>query len=217
MGLDLAKYRDDNPEYYGQSSLADVAADLHQRSGAAQAGVSLENFSRHNGFDSQLQAERQPNGQGFGLPKPGLWDDVKLAGKVVGQGLYSAAVDVLPKTVAETWRGGDVPLRPEETASGRFIGEQQKDLERWQLPPEEADRDLFGLIKAKDVQEGLQNLGYSAGSMVAGGLAGSAAGSAAASAPVACVASVAPPTSSDGSPSGPASKTERSVAPAASG
>uniref|UniRef100_I2Q1C9 Rho termination factor-like N-terminal domain-containing protein n=1 Tax=Desulfovibrio sp. U5L TaxID=596152 RepID=I2Q1C9_9BACT len=103
--------------------------------------------------------------------------DVKLAGKVVGQGLYSAAADVFPKTMAETWRGGDVPLRPEETATGRMIEEQQKDLERWNLPPEEANRELFGLVKGKDVQEGLQNLGYSAGSMAAGMGAGAVAGS----------------------------------------
>jgi hypothetical protein len=184
MPVDLAQYRAENAGFYGQASLADVAADLHQRSGSAQAGVSFEEFSRLNGFDAQMAREAQPQGpvrrQVGGLPEgktPGFWDDVKLSGKVIGQGLYSAVADVLPKTVAEAVRGGDVPLRPEETFTGRTIAEQQKDLERWSLSPQEANRELFGLIKAKDVQEGLQNLGYSAGSMVAGGLAGGAAGS----------------------------------------
>jgi|GEM_PF-3291121 len=104
-------------------------------------------------------------------------EDAKVAGKVIGQGLYSAAADVLPKTAAEVLRGGDVPLHPEETVTGRVIAEQQKDLERWNLAPHEADRDLFGVLKAKDVQGGLQNLGYSAGSIVAGMLGGAAAGS----------------------------------------
>jgi len=178
MGVDLARYRAENPEYYGNASLADVAADLHERSGSAASGVPLDQFAKQHGFDGQLAAAGQPKQQpqqGYGLP--GFWEDTKLAGKVIGQGLYSAAVDVLPKTAAEVLRGGDVPLHPEETAAGRMIAEQQKDLERWNLPPEQAERDLFGIVKAKDVQAGLQNLGYSAGSMVAGGLAGGAAGS----------------------------------------
>ena len=182
MPVDLAKYRADNAGFYGQSSLADVAADLHKRSGSARTGVAFEDFARLNGFDAQIARESQPKPQpqqqpGYGLPAYGFWDDVKLGAKVIGQGLYSAAADVLPKTAAEVMRGGDVPLHPEETATGRMISEQQKDLERWNLPPEQAERNLFGIVKAKDVQAGLQSLGYSAGSMVAGGLAGGAAGS----------------------------------------
>ncbi|BAH75983.1 PLxRFG domain-containing protein [Solidesulfovibrio magneticus] len=129
---------------------------------------------------AQEQARRSAAAGVGGLPdagEPGFWGDVRLSGKVIGQGLYSAVADVLPKTVAEAVRGGDVPLRPEETFAGRAITGQQKDLERWNLPPQEAERELFGVIKARDVQEGLQNLGYSAGSMVAGGLAGGLAGS----------------------------------------
>jgi len=178
MTLDLANFRDQHPEYYGQAGVEDVARDLYTRSGAADTGETFEDYSHRAGWDTQLgkpQAQPQAEEPGYGLSD--VWKDIKLSGKTIGQGLYSAAADVLPKTLAETWRGGDVPLRPEETAAGRVIGEQQKDLQRWNLPPEEADRELFGLIKAKDVQEGLQNLGYSAGSMVGGLLGGAAAGS----------------------------------------
>ena len=103
-------------------------------------------------------------------------DDAVLTGKAIGSGLYSAVADVFPKTVAEVYRGGDMPLHPTDWA-GRTIKEQTADLKARELPPEEANRELFGVIKAKDVQSGLSNLGYSAGSMAAGFGAGALAGS----------------------------------------
>lgn len=105
-----------------------------------------------------------------------FFDDALLAGKAIGSGLYSAAADVFPKTVAEVYRGGDMPLHPTDWA-GQTVAENTADLKSRELPPEEANREVFGLIKAKDIQSGLSNLGYSAGSMAAGMGAGALAGS----------------------------------------
>ena len=103
--------------------------------------------------------------------------DVKLAAKSLATGVYSAAFDVFPKILAEAIRGGDIDVNDADTTLDRWIKEQKKDLERWDMPEHEKNRKLFGILKAQDLQASIQNLGYSAAIGVAGMLPGVAIGS----------------------------------------
>jgi hypothetical protein len=103
--------------------------------------------------------------------------DVKLAAKSLATGVYSAAFDVFPKILAEAIRGGDIDVNDADTTLDRWIKEQKKDLERWDMPEHEKNRKLFGILKAQDLQAGIQNFGYSAAIGVAGMLPGAAIGS----------------------------------------
>jgi len=104
--------------------------------------------------------------------------DIGLAAKAIGTGVYSAAFDVFPKIMAEAIRGGDITVNDANTTLDRWIKEQKKDLERWDMPEHEKNRKLFGILKAQDLQSGLQNLGYSAAIGVAGMIPGAKIGAA---------------------------------------
>jgi hypothetical protein len=107
--------------------------------------------------------------------QPGLLSRLGTMGKAAGLGLYGAAVDVLPKTMAETYRSGDVPLN-DASLAGRVIEENKADMARRQLTTDEAQTSVLGLT-AQDVKSGIENLGYSGASILAGMGAGAAAGS----------------------------------------
>lgn len=123
MVVDLAKYRDENAEYYGQSSLAAVAADLHERSGAAAAGVPLDQFARHNGFDGQLAAEAQPKPAGYGLPgTPTIGDFARSVGvgldqfgQVLGRGMQWTGLERAGKAVEGIYKDRETATRGEQT------------------------------------------------------------------------------------------------------
>jgi hypothetical protein len=109
------------------------------------------------------------------IPVPDTFlGDVKLAGKVIGTGLYSAAMDIFPKTLAETWKNGNLSINDAGDWVAKQISDQKKDLERWELTPQERENRLFGIIKAQDVLSGLQNLGYSGATAVGGAIGGAA-------------------------------------------
>lgn len=105
-----------------------------------------------------------------------FFHDVGQTARAVGTGLYSSAADVLPQTVAKALTGSEINL-DDQTFRQRYIAKQEEDLKRWQMSPEDRENKLFGIVKAGTVQQGLQNLGYSAGPMVAGALTGAAAAS----------------------------------------
>jgi hypothetical protein len=109
-------------------------------------------------------------------PPDSFFGDVKLAGKVIGTGLYSAIADVLPKTLAETWIGGNLKVSDAMSVVAQYRNQQIEDLKRFDLTPAEEENALFGIIKAKNVLAGLQNLGYSAATAIAGMLGGAKIG-----------------------------------------
>jgi len=94
--------------------------------------------------------------------------------RAIGGGVRSAVTDILPKTAAETIRGGPALVRPEETPLGAFIQSQGEQAQRHSLlSPEERDvvlakSKVYGEITPGKIEEGLQNLGYSALSMLPG-------------------------------------------------
>ncbi len=107
-----------------------------------------------------------------------IWGDTKLFAKVVTTGLYSAVADVLPKTLAEVWLNGDLSINDAKSAVAQYRNKQIEDLKRYDLTPQEAENKLFGIIKAKHVLAGLQNLGYSGASAIGGMAVGAAAATA---------------------------------------
>jgi hypothetical protein len=131
MPVDLAQYRAENAGFYGQASLADVAADLHQRSGSAQAGVSFEDFARLNGFDAQMAREAQPQGpvrrQVGGLPeKPqgsvtagdyarGIGVGLDQVGQVLGRGMQWVGLDRSGKAVEGLYKDRETATRGQQS------------------------------------------------------------------------------------------------------
>lgn len=125
MGIDLAKYRDDNPDYFGGSTLADVAADLHERSGAAATGETLDQFNRRYGFDGQIAAEARPQaGSGFGLreSRPTAGDYVQSLGigldqfgQVLGRGMQWAGLDRAGKAIEGVYKEREAATRAEQS------------------------------------------------------------------------------------------------------
>lgn len=107
-----------------------------------------------------------------------IWGDTKLFAKVVTTGLYSAVADVLPKTLAEVWLNGNLSINDAKSAVAQFRNKEIEDLKRFDLTPQEAQNKLFGIIKAKDVLAGLQNLGYSGAAAIGGMAVGAAAATA---------------------------------------
>lgn len=107
-----------------------------------------------------------------------IWGDIKLFAKVVTTGLYSAVADVLPKTMAEVWLNGNLSINDAKSAVAQYRNKQIEDLKRFDLTPQEAQNKLFGIIKAKDVLAGLQNLGYSGAAAIGGVAVGAAAATA---------------------------------------
>jgi N12 class adenine-specific DNA methylase len=123
MGIDLARYRDENSGYYGDVSLADVAADLHERSGSAAAGVPLDQFAKENGFDGQLADEVLAKG-GFGLSesKPTVGDYARSVGvgldqfgQVLGRSMQWVGLDRAGKAVEDLYKQREAATRSEQT------------------------------------------------------------------------------------------------------
>lgn len=146
-------------------------------SGFTQSGPAPQGFAEggRETFDEFLARKAQR-----GITKPGPDEEapfLERAGtmaKAIGKGLYSAAFDVLPKTLAETYRAGDIKLEDENSWISQFIQEQKDDLVRRQLSPQEAAQTIFG-VSAGTVKAGLENLGYGGATALGGMGLGAAA------------------------------------------
>jgi uncharacterized protein YcfJ len=128
MAVDLIKYRAENAGFYGQSSLADVAADLHERSGSAKAGVAFEDFARQNGFDAQIAQETQPKPQpqqqpGYGLPggsvtagdyARSIGVGLDQFGQVLGRGMQWVGLDRAGKAVEGLYKERETATRGQQ-------------------------------------------------------------------------------------------------------
>jgi N12 class adenine-specific DNA methylase len=125
MAIDLAKYRDENSDYYGGSTLADVAADLHERSGAAATGETLDQFNKRYGFDGQIVEESKPQGGGgFGLQesRPTVGDYARSVGvgldqfgQVLGRGMQWAGLERAGKAVEDIYKEREAATRGEQS------------------------------------------------------------------------------------------------------